>query len=253
MKRSTKPRTALVLTGALAMTLVISSGEARQEEQTGARAGAVVTGKILFRGDAPPFPEIKIKKDNDVCGHGDRQIPEIEVDEEGRLKNVVVYLDGKFPDAEWKKPKDGYQLLQKGCTFVPYVQIVPKREKLTITNKDPILHNIHAYEVIGKAGKDLFNFAQPEQGHIRQMKMRPRRSKIISLKCDIHDFMAGWIFVADNPFCAVARDGTFTISGVPPGTHKLTAWHPILGEQSVEIELGEAGTLEHDFTFEVAK
>jgi hypothetical protein len=45
--------------------------------------------------------------------------------------------------------------------------------------------------------------------------------------CEVHEFMRGAILVAENPFHAlVGADGTFRISGVPPGEHTVAFWHP---------------------------
>jgi hypothetical protein len=42
--------------------------------------------------------------------------------------------------------------------------------------------------------------------------------------------MLGWIYAADNPYYALtAKDGTFAITDVPPGTYTLVVWQEYTG------------------------
>jgi carboxypeptidase family protein len=74
---------------------------------------------------------------------------------------------------------------------------------------------------------------------------------MVPLTSDVHRWMAAYVGVMAHPFFAVtAADGSFTISGVPPGTYTLDAWHERLGAvtQDVTVAAGESSTL--SFTFE---
>ena len=52
----------------------------------------------------------------------------------------------------------------------------------------------------------------------------------ITLKCDIHPWMEGWIMVFDHPFFAVTGpDGSFEIRGVPAGKQQLILWQESTG------------------------
>jgi hypothetical protein len=66
--------------------------------------------------------------------------------------------------------------------------------------------------------------------------------------------MSAYINVLNHPFFAVSgADGTFTISGVPPGKYTLIAWHEKLGEKALEITVADKGTATADFTFDANK
>ena len=56
------------------------------------------------------------------------------------------------------------------------------------------------------------------------------------MECDAHGWMLGWVYVADNPYYAVtAKDGTFTIKDVPPGSYTLVTWQEYAGEVEIPV------------------
>jgi hypothetical protein len=49
------------------------------------------------------------------------------------------------------------------------------------------------------------------------------------LTCDLHSHMLAYLLAFDHPdFAVTDSNGAFRISGVPPGTHRLSAWHELL-------------------------
>ena len=54
------------------------------------------------------------------------------------------------------------------------------------------------------------------------------RAGVVTLGCNIHDRMVGWIVVVDTPYYARAAEGAaqVQINGVPAGNYKLRVWHP---------------------------
>ena len=118
------------------------------------------------------------------------------------------------------------------------------------TNSDPVLHNIHTYEIMGRAKKTVMNVSQPKQGATTKKKVKLKRGAGMKLECDAHDFMHGFVFVAKNPYYAVvAEDGTYTISDIPAGKYKVKAWHGTLGEKKDKATISAGGTATVDFTF----
>ena len=210
---------------------------------------ATITGKITVTGDEIPGPEKKpISKDPEVCGEGQREIHWYKT-RDGLLDETVVFLEGDYDDASWDNSEVVSDLTQEKCFFQPYIGIWKKGAEVTITSKDPAAHNIHTYERIGMVRRDLFNFNQPKED-VRTVVIKPRRSHFVELTCDNHDFMAGWRFVATNPFCTVAEGGVFTLK-VPAGEHTLKVWHPMLGEleEDIEVEAGESVTVDFEFEY----
>lgn len=208
-----------------------------------------VEGRVMFVGTPPPPRKLLITKDPEVCGGGERVIEDVSVTEEGGLRNVVVYLNGIEHGKAWETVSAQPLLNQRGCRFLPEIAIVPKGKPLAVTNSDPVPHNIHAYEVIGRARRSLFNMAQPQPGTITK-SITPRTAPMVKVECDLHNFMEGWVFVAETPYTTlVDAEGKFTLSEIPPGSYTLKAWHPTLGMQEAEVQIESGKTSSASFEF----
>ena len=91
--------------------------------------------------------------------------------------------------------------------------------------------------------------AQPKQGQ-KATKTFAEPEVMVEFKCDVHNWMAAYGAVLDNPFYAVSDDkGTFTIKDLPAGTYELEAWHEKYGVQSMSVTVGASDTKTADFTF----
>jgi hypothetical protein len=209
--------------------------------------GGKVAGTVTFKGAAPAPKALPITKDNKVCGSGNREIVEVAA-KGGNLASAVVYVAKIDKGKAWGEVEKPV-LDQKGCRFAPEVVVVKKDAELTIRNSDPVLHNIHTYEIIGAVRRTMFNVGQPDKGDMKQ-PVKMRRSNVVKIECDAHDFMHAWAFAADNPYVAVTReDGSFAIDNLPPGDYELKAWHPVLGEKSATVSVKGAAAASASFEF----
>lgn len=217
-------------------------------------ASGLAGGKVTFAGEAPAPLQFAINKDIDVCGHGMRDRADVQVDPSGGLTDVVVYLATEGLTPEWSHPEEGYTLNQEGCYFEPHILVFPNDRslKLKIVNSDPVLHNVHVYQVIGRSKPTVFNLAQPSGAPPMDKRIRARKgSNVLEVKCDAHDFMQSWIFVAENPYyTTVGEAGAFELTDLPAGEHVVKAWHPYLGtlEKTIEVEPGQRAQVDFEFT-----
>ena len=101
---------------------------------------------------------------------------------------------------------------------------------MEILNPDGVLHNVHSYSKVNSA----FNKAQPR--FKKKLKVKIDKAEAISIKCDVHGWMSGWLFSAANPYFSVTDDkGSFKLTDVPPGTYTLEIWHETLGKTSKKV------------------
>ncbi len=192
-----------------------------------------IKGEIKFTGKAPPPIVHKTGKFRKACG------PEIQGEslilENQRVKNVVVWLEGKKIKKAKAEPGT-YTIDQKKCAYTPHVLAMPKDSELNILNSDPINHNIHTYSFDNDPINIMF---LPGQDDSLEME----ESEIVKVSCDLHSWMEAYIVVTPNAYFAVTQgDGAFEIKDVPPGKYTLKVWHESLGEESQKIEIGKNET-----------
>jgi hypothetical protein len=215
-----------------------------------AAAGAI-TGKISFEGTAPARDKIDLSPDP-VCkkAHGDAGMSTpggVEVDAAGGLANVYIQLTG-VPESANKDGKDmpAAVIDQVGCNYVPHVLGLVKKQKLTIKNSDPTLHNIHGQPKVNKE----FNYAMPDMENPREVEFK-KTEEAIHIKCDVHPWMSAWAFVSDHPYFAVTgADGSFRIdtTGLPDGEYGVKAWQEVLGSAEGKVTVKDgAATFTHVF------
>jgi hypothetical protein len=224
------------------------AGQAADYKEVSVSNGGTISGKINFAGKDQAPKVYKITKDNNVCGTGSREIDYVRV-ANGSLMDTVIYLDkvkeGKAFPAELSETK----IDQKGCEFSPFLGVMKNNTKLAAINQDPVLHNIHTYEILGRTKKTVFNVSQPDPNTVTKT-VKLKRGVVMKVECDAHDFMHAYIFVARNPYYAVVKeDGSYSIDNVPAGKYTVKAWHGSLKEQKAKVDMTAGGNATADFTF----
>ena len=208
--------------------------------------GGSIKGTI--KASSQPGETKTISKDNAFCGDSIAAEKFI-IGSDGALKNAVVMLEeiaeGKDFDAE-----ADLTITNKDCHFVPHVTIAPKGGLMKVRNDDPLLHNSHFFLVAGEKKRNVINLALPKEGiEISKSKIL-RKPGLLSLECDSHDFMQGWVWVLENPYAMVTgSDGSFELTDVPAGSYKLTVWHEELGKKTVEVTVGAGKATATDLSF----
>ncbi len=208
-----------------------------------------IVGRVLYEG---PVRQKPINPGTDpVCAKAHEQEPIIDesivLGPDNVLQNVFVEVTGGLPDKKWPVPEEPVVLDQLGCRYIPHVFGVMADQPLLIRNSDRTNHNVH-----GLAKKnEIFNFGQPKIGMTETLRFaKPEDFKI---KCDVHAWMSTWCHVVEHPFYAVTDEkGAFEIAGLPAGEYELTYWHETLGEQKVDVELGDSAAEAETVTFKPA-
>ncbi len=247
-----KPTLALIKLGLIGLSILpFATLSATYKEMTVSDGGSI-SGTVNFSGEDQAPKVYGISKDNDVCGTGEREIDYVRV-VDGHLLDTFIYLDKVKEGKAFPDDVADATVNQKGCEFSPFLQVMRNNAKFAAVNEDPILHNIHTYELIrGDAKgpkKTLTNVSQPEPNTVTsQIKMK--RGPAIKVECDAHDFMHGFVFVAKNPYFAkVGEDGSYTIDDIPPGNYTVKAWHGMLKNQKAKVTVEAGGSATVDFTF----
>jgi plastocyanin len=205
--------------------------------------GGTISGVVKFKGTAPAPKKLEVTKDKEVCAKTPKTDASLMVSG-GNLVNSVVHVTDIKKGKKMEPMK--VTLDQKGCEYHPHVLAFPAGSTVEIQNPDGILHNIHSYSKVNSA----FNLAQPK--FKKTMTQKIDKPEVINVKCDVHGWMSGWFFVAENPYFSVTdNSGSFKLTDVPPGTYNVEVWHETLGKasQKVTVKAKEDAKV----TFEMAK
>jgi hypothetical protein len=218
--------------------------------------GAVLRGTVTFQGIAPEPKVFELRRYPDLVfcgalsdGNGFRFLKEVTVGREGGLKDAVVVVEGiqsgkpfAFTDA---------QVEANICQFLPFVTVVSDKRQLTVTNRDPVSHDIQGY-AFDQGGVDIvLHRSSLKASGTTDIVQLVKGRKVFAMQCGRHPYMQNWGYAIDNPYYAVTDpDGSFSIGDLPPGTYRIKVWHPILGVQEREVTAKPNDTVTLDLLFE---
>jgi len=155
----------------------------------------------------------------------------------------VVYVDaitGKTFPAPTKQPV----MDQKGLMFQPHIMVVQQGTTVDFLNSDSVAHNVF-WTSIGGNKKLGHNLGTWPKGEKRPFKFD--NPGAVSLLCNVHPEMSGYIVVAPTPYYAQTdKSGAYKIENVPDGSYTVTAWHEGAKNQSKPVNV--AGDAKADFT-----
>ena len=206
---------------------------------------STITGVVLLKGTPPARIPIDMSMDP-ACSLAGENLTEQYVVREGKLANVYLYIKSGLPASSAPVGAPVIHIDQHGCRFVPHVAAVQGGAQVEFTNSDPTMHNVHTVTVGGNDGIDV----SQGPGAPPQVRRFPTPGTMLRIGCNNHPWMNAALNVAPNPFFAVTgAEGTFSISGLPPGTYTLAAVHEKLGEQDVQITVPPHGTAKTTVSF----
>ncbi|MDW8240481.1 MAG: carboxypeptidase regulatory-like domain-containing protein [Acidobacteriota bacterium] len=208
-------------------------------------AEATITGKVNFEGTPPKMARLMMDSDAACAAmhKGPVFSEQVVVNPNGTLKNVFIFvrsgLNYSFP-----VPSEPAVLDQEGCIYKPHVLGMMANQTLRVTTQDQTTHNVHPIPKINRE----WNESQPPGVVLTKTFTRPEQ--MIPVVCNQHSWMKAYIGVLDHPFYAVTdQNGSFTISGLPPGEYEIEAWHEKYQSQTQKVTVGAKESKTLDFTY----
>lgn len=208
-------------------------------------SAGVIRGTITYTGSKQPG-KLNVTKDSQVCTHGGELDGRLQ-SADGKLKNAVVAITDEIPRG--KRWEGGKAIVNnKECLFEPRVQVGRYQGEVETKNSDPVFHNANLARVDNGNSEMLVNVALPLQGQSQTKNLK--KSGLVEVKCNVHEWMQAWIYVSKHPYAAVTQaDGTYEIAGVPPGEYNAMVWHEELGQISAKVKVSPGGTATLDHAF----
>lgn len=251
--------------------------KSKYQEAEAAYSGSI-SGVVKYDG---PSKDVRIdlmkEKNGETCSKHPEAKDGVRFDRKilsanGLLQNAVVFIENIEQGKAWKKSsgKEGEESAFtsfhfKNCSISPAITVIRKTRKgektgnLTVTTHDGgVLHNPIGYLVSGANRKVLFN--KPLSSEVlvadatKSLKRFKRKDKHFFLQCGQHNYVEAEARIVSNPYYFITdANGSFKLDQIPPGTYKVTAWHPYAGEHTQEITVSEGADTVADFAVKVKK
>ena len=237
--------------------------------------GGTISGTVTLKG-IPPSPKaynLITFPDPEYCGRisdgkGWRLLKDFVVNNRNEMQGVVMVVE----DVTAGKPfaLSIPKVEARDCQFLPFTTVVRSEHGIEVVNMDPVMHDIQAYETsITHGTRVLFNSPLPfNQKHhrgdihathehvpgksmVHQFQLSKGRKTFV-MQCGFHAYMESWGIAVDNPyFTFTSETGSYEITGIPPGTYRLRAWHPsVKREQTQMVTVGSSQTTQVDFALD---
>ena len=252
----------------IAAALIVGwlAGTAWGYEEITVADGGSLSGTVTLLGEVPKpkgynlvtFPDpLYCGRISD--GRGWRLLQTFHIGAEQAFEDVVVMIEGieKGKKFEFKTPR----VEAIDCTFKPFSTVVWDRHPVEVVNMDPVMHDIQAYETSNLGPRVLFNVPLPmnslhprEMSHAaqyhRHLAGQPmiqtvhmtKGRRVFVMQCGFHAYMESWGVAVDDPYYAVTdQAGRFEITDIPPGTYRVTVWHPLAGTKEYEVTIEPKG------------
>jgi len=206
-----------------------------------------LSGTVHFHGTVPAMSEINFGSFAECTAmHDGPVLTNDALVHDGRVEHAIVWIEAGLGDRVSAVPEAPVEIDQVGCVYVPRVTAVRVGQPLLFKNTDRTLHNVHGKPEAASG----WNFALPRPGSERTMSI-DHAEVPISVRCDLHPWMQGWVGAFEHPYFAVTGpDGAFSLRNVPPGTYTLSAWHERLGTTTQTATLAPRGAETVDLVLE---
>jgi plastocyanin len=209
-----------------------------------------IDGEVRLQGEAPAMAEIRFGSFSECSTQHRGPVPAGDVlVHDGRVENAFVYVEHGLEDRVFAIPSEPVEIDQAGCLYRPRVAGVRVGQTIRFVNGDPLLHNVHGTP---KASPG-WNVSLGRRGAVREIRV-DRPEVMVSVRCDLHPWMQGWIGVVDHPYFAVTGgDGRYRLTDLPPGDYTVAVWHERLGTQASRVTVASKATVSAPFTFTAAR
>lgn len=213
-----------------------------------------VQGSVVFKGPIPAAKNVAVNKDEGHCLQKG-PIPDeswvINPKNQG-IRWTVVWLEPEKGASPLKihpslaKPKEDKVFIdQPCCKFEPRVLAMQEGQILVVKNSAPVAHNVNYTSIRNPSN----NVLVPAGGEHQIPPLKADRLPM-SIKCDIHGWMRGYVRIYNHPYFAITdADGKFEIKNAPAGKYRLVSWQETAGwgqggREGVEVTIKGGGTID---------
>jgi plastocyanin len=142
------------------------------------------------------------------------------------VDDAVVYVTTINGQQQASTPQT-VEVDQVSEMFVPHVRATTVGSFVNFPNSDHVRHHIYSFS-------EAKTFEVPLYSGVPTEPTLFDKAGLVTLGCNIHDHMLGYILVLDTPWFAEVRGGSGRIDGMPAGELAIEIWHPrLVGEEII--------------------
>ncbi len=103
--------------------------------------------------------------------------------------------------------------------FAPYLLAIEQGTPVVFPNSDSIKHHVFSFSAAKRFQLKLYKDRRPEP-------LIFDKPGIVALGCNIHDWMVGYIYVAQSKLYLQSDQQGYAQFDVPPRDYQVRVWHP---------------------------
>lgn len=153
------------------------------------------------------------------------------------LSNIVVYLHAEGELSSEQSHISNVSLQDKPAImdqidkqFMPHILVVQKSSWVDFPNSDSIKHHVYSFSPTQSFELKLYSAGEPNTLQFDSVGE-------VSMGCNIHDWMLGYIYVVDTPwFGKTSHQGTVSFD-IPKGNYTLKIWSPLLQDADKDLSI----------------
>ena len=146
------------------------------------------------------------------------------------LRDAVVIAE---PVQGSPAPRPGLKAVmdQRNLTFVPGALVVQTGTSVDFPNSDQVRHQVYSFSPAKTFQLALY----AGKAHAPVLFDKPG---LVTLGCNIHDSMLGYIYVTDSPWYGrTGADGSLQLRELNAGAYTVRVWHTLLNETGPQLQL----------------
>ncbi|MDB2373546.1 methylamine utilization protein [Psychrosphaera haliotis] len=132
-------------------------------------------------------------------------------------------------------PKTGYATApepqvvhQIDTQFSPHILMAQMGAEISFPNADNVKHHVYSFSEAKKFELRLYKEEKPEP-------IPFDKAGTVTLGCNIHDWMLGYVYVVDTPYFAKTNESGFVQLELPAGDYELRLHNPLLQFEDSEF------------------
>jgi plastocyanin len=118
---------------------------------------------------------------------------------------------------------------QRELKFVPEILVIRTGTEVEFPNSDQVRHQVYSFSAPKKFQLSLYAGRQHDP-------VTFDKAGVVTLGCNIHDSMIGYIYVTDSPwFGRTGSDGVLQLE-VPAGQYTVSVRHPRIADSAASLQ-----------------